>query len=72
MAEAPKERETVFKICIIGNSGVGKSNLLYRFADDEFVASFMPTIGVDFVSLHRKFPLRRCCSALAIVLGAFC
>lgn len=38
----------VFKILLIGNSGVGKSSLLMRFADDIFSESFLPTIGVDF------------------------
>lgn len=38
----------LFKVLLIGNSGVGKSSLLLRFADDVFHDSFMPTIGVDF------------------------
>lgn len=38
----------VFKIVIIGNSSVGKSSLLLRFADDVFHETFLPTIGVDF------------------------
>ena len=36
------------KILIIGDSGVGKSSILIRFADDEFNVSQAPTIGVDF------------------------
>jgi len=38
----------LFKVLLIGNSGVGKSSLLVRFADDVFTDNFMPTIGVDF------------------------
>ena len=38
----------LFKVLLIGNSGVGKSSLLVRFADDVFHDNFMPTIGVDF------------------------
>ena len=38
----------LFKVLLIGNSGVGKSSLLVRFADDVFNDNFMPTIGVDF------------------------
>ena len=38
----------LFKVLLIGNSGVGKSSLLLRFADDVFTDNFMPTIGVDF------------------------
>jgi Ras-related protein Rab-1A len=33
---------------LVGNSAVGKSCLLVRFADNIFNESFLPTIGVDF------------------------
>ena len=42
------EYDYLFKVLLIGNSGVGKSSLLLRFADDVFNDNFMPTIGVDF------------------------
>ena len=38
----------IFKILIIGDSSVGKSNLLLRFSDNVFHDTFLPTIGVDF------------------------
>jgi GTPase SAR1 family protein len=37
-----------FKIVLIGDSGVGKSCILLRFADDQFNEQFYATIGVDF------------------------
>ncbi|GJN02167.1 hypothetical protein PR202_ga19491 [Eleusine coracana subsp. coracana] len=38
----------LFKLLLIGDSGVGKSCLLLRFADDSYLDSYISTIGVDF------------------------
>ena len=38
----------LLKIIIIGDSGVGKSSLLMRFAEGSFTSSFITTIGIDF------------------------
>ncbi|OIT21624.1 PREDICTED: ras-related protein RABA5d-like [Nicotiana attenuata] len=40
--------EYLFKIVIIGDSAVGKSNLLSRYARDEFNLHSKATIGVEF------------------------
>ena len=42
------EYDHLCKIVVIGDSGVGKSSLMSRFADDEYSESFISTIGVDF------------------------
>lgn len=37
-----------FKLLMVGDSGVGKSSILLRFADDQFDPSMGATIGIDF------------------------
>ena len=38
----------LYKLLMIGDSGVGKSSLLLRFASDQFEDSYMTTVGLDF------------------------
>jgi Ras-related protein Rab-8A len=36
------------KILMIGDSGVGKTCLLLRYANDSFSTTFITTIGIDY------------------------
>jgi Ras-related protein Rab-1A len=38
----------IFKVIIVGETGVGKSSLLLRACEDVFHSSYLSTIGVDF------------------------
>ncbi|KAF6032499.1 RAB10 [Bugula neritina] len=45
---AKKTYDLLFKLLLIGDSGVGKTALLFRFSDDAFNTTFISTIGIDF------------------------
>ena len=42
--------EYFFKIVLVGDSGVGKSNLLLRYTKNEFVENSSITVGIEFMS----------------------
>lgn len=47
-SEEGSNDDYLFKIVLLGDSGVGKSNLLARFARNEFYSNSKSTIGVEF------------------------
>eukprot|EP01117_Protostelium_nocturnum_P002002 TRINITY_DN12653_c0_g1_i1.p1 TRINITY_DN12653_c0_g1~~TRINITY_DN12653_c0_g1_i1.p1 ORF type:complete len:213 (+),score=61.60 TRINITY_DN12653_c0_g1_i1:144-782(+) len=47
---AQEEYDYLYKIVLIGDSGVGKSNLLSRFSRNEFNLETKSTIGVEFAT----------------------
>ena len=42
--------EISYKICLIGDGGVGKTSLRKRFTGEEFPENYLETIGADFSS----------------------
>ncbi|XP_053133506.1 ras-related protein Rab-13 isoform X4 [Hemicordylus capensis] len=43
-----KSYDHLFKLLLIGDSGVGKTCLIIRFAEDNFSGTYISTIGIDF------------------------
>ncbi|KNC80714.1 Ras-like protein Rab-11B [Sphaeroforma arctica JP610] len=54
MAGKDDEYDYLFKVVLIGDSGVGKSNLLSRFTRNEFNLESKSTIGVEFATRSIK------------------
>lgn len=50
MSTETQEYDYLYKVILIGDSGVGKSNLLSRFTRDEFSLDSKSTIGVEFAT----------------------
>ncbi|CAL5388646.1 unnamed protein product [Camellia sinensis] len=51
------EYDYLFKIVLIGDSGVGKSNILSRFTRNEFCLESKSTIGVEFATRTLQFTI---------------
>ncbi|KAG2214592.1 hypothetical protein INT46_008137 [Mucor plumbeus] len=52
------EYDFLFKLVLIGDSGVGKSNLLSRFTTNEFNLESKSTIGVEFATKNIEIEKR--------------
>lgn len=49
-----KTYDYLFKLLLIGDSGVGKTSILFRFSEDAFNISFISTIGKYLKSLYQR------------------
>lgn len=49
------EYDNLFKILLIGDSGIGKSCLLLQYVDGYYTDSYISTIGVDFKIKTQEF-----------------
>ena len=50
MADSSRKTMPPFKVVLLGNSGVGKSNLLSMLNSGEFSHEFKSTVGVEFLT----------------------
>ena len=44
-----KTYDFLFKLLLIGDSGVGKTCILVRFSEDAFNSTFISTIGMHYM-----------------------
>lgn len=47
-AKQEERIDYIFKYVILGDSAVGKTNIMLRFTEDDYKPTNLPTIGVDF------------------------
>ena len=52
LAQEDDEYDFLFKVVLVGDSGVGKSNILSRFTRNEFNLQSKATIGVEFATRY--------------------
>ena len=43
-----KNYDYLFRLLLVGDSGVGKTCILIRFVENTFASSYISTIGIDF------------------------
>lgn len=71
------EYDYLFKIVLIGDSGVGKSNILSRFTRNEFCLESKSTIGVEFatrtlqVGFYTRVISPLCCFLICFIILFF-
>ena len=53
--EFQQAHKYLFRICLLGEAGVGKTSLLTRFCDNSFKENYNNTIGVDFRVVSLKY-----------------
>ena len=49
--------ESIYKIIVIGDPAVGKTSLLAKFATNQFIEKYLPTVGVNI--LKEKIALEK-------------
>ena len=54
-AEDDQDFQYLFKVILIGDSGVGKSSLLLRYSKNDFNENMKTTIGVEFANRSLVF-----------------
>jgi len=53
-----KSYDHLFKLLLIGDSGVGKTCILFRFSEDAYNSTFISTIGERITSVAASMKFR--------------
>jgi hypothetical protein len=77
---AKKTYDLLFKLLLIGDSGVGKTCILFRFSDDAFTTTFISTIGKLTFDLEpgccsliqRSFNTKKASLAFNLIVSLYC
>ena len=48
ISDFQEDHKYLFRVCLLGDAGVGKTSLITRFCDNYFSDNYNNTIGVDF------------------------
>lgn len=55
MANIPK-KSFIYKICVVGDGGVGKTSMVLRYCENAFKDNYIMTIGSNFSTKTLEFP----------------
>ena len=55
LTDCQQAHKYLFRVCLLGDAGVGKTSLLTRFCDNSFKEKYNNTIGVDFRLVTLKY-----------------
>ena len=55
LEEYNTQHKYLFRVCLLGDSGVGKTSVLTRFCDNSFKENYNSTLGVDFRIVTLKY-----------------
>lgn len=58
MSNQKKIKSYIYKICVVGDGGVGKTSMVLRYTENKFKENYMMTIGTNFGMKSIELPER--------------
>ncbi len=56
LANTTKKKALIYKVCVIGDGGVGKTSLVLRYTEKKFTEQYVMTIGSNFAIKNVNLP----------------